>query len=72
MAPMTPKDFWAEHLGHRVAARPHVVNGWDARIVECDDHMSAYAIEVRGMPPEGMLIDPDPHLPSAADRKSVV
>ena len=62
MAAMTPEQFWAEHYGHRVAARPTVVDGWDARFVECDDHPLAYALEMRAMPAEGILIDPDPHL----------
>jgi hypothetical protein len=42
---------------------PTQVDGWDARFVECMDHMDAYATEVRGVPAEGNLIDPDPHLP---------
>jgi len=60
---MTPEQFWAEHYGHRVSAMPTQVDGWDARFVECMDHMDAYATEVRGVPAEGNLIDPDPHLP---------
>lgn len=52
------------HTGHKLAARPHITpDGWDARIMECEDCGDTWT-EVRAMPAEGILIDPDPHLPA--------
>jgi hypothetical protein len=54
--------FLERHRGHPLAGQPYVTaEGWDARILECDrchDRIS----QVRAIPAEGYLIDPDPHL----------
>lgn len=43
------------------SAMPTEVFGWDARYCECFTCGHRWT-EVRGMPAEGSLIDPDPHL----------
>jgi hypothetical protein len=52
--------FLERHHGHQLSGMPYVTaDGWDARILECDkchDHIS----QVRAIPAEGTLIDPDP------------
>jgi hypothetical protein len=54
--------FLERHHGHQLSGMPYVTaDGWDARILECDechDHIN----QVRAIPAEGTLIDPDPHL----------
>lgn len=49
-----------DHL-NRVAATPTVVDGWDARHMECTVCRDTWT-EVRGIPSEDTLIEPDPHL----------
>lgn len=59
---MTGVEFYELHRGHRMSAMPYVAEGgWDARLVECLDCHDTNA-EVRAIPAEGCLIDPDPHI----------
>lgn len=62
---MTTEEFLAKHKGHRMSGMPYIApGGWDARILECEEpecHHD-YIAQVRAIPAEGCLIDPDPHL----------
>jgi hypothetical protein len=63
------EEFLAEHgpgKGCRLVGTPYIAEGgWDARKLECDTH-HVFVRQVRGIPAEGVLINPDPHLPPGA------
>ena len=54
--------FLERHHGHRMSGMPYVAEGgWDARILECVECHDSIS-QVRAVPAEGCLIDPDPHI----------